>query len=158
MPIKWPARYAPERVAVRVSNEILIAAEPATVWAWLVRASLWPTWYPNSRRVKIAGGAADLSPGTTFTWRTFGAGVRSTVLEFEPPFRIAWDGAVLMGDVYHAWLITPRERGCHVLTEEHQNGLGPRLQALLMPQRMFNGHKLWLERLRAMAESGRRPE
>jgi hypothetical protein len=41
MSIVWPERYAPDRVAARVSNEITISAPPATVWAWLVRASLW---------------------------------------------------------------------------------------------------------------------
>ena len=63
MPIVWPEHYAPDRVAARVSNEITISAPPATVWAWLVRASLWPTWYPNSDQVQIAGGARDLSAG-----------------------------------------------------------------------------------------------
>jgi uncharacterized protein YndB with AHSA1/START domain len=62
MSIVWPEHYAPDRVAARVSNEITISAPPATVWAWLVRASLWPTWYPNSDLVQIAGGARDLSP------------------------------------------------------------------------------------------------
>ena len=154
MPIHWPERYAPEKVAVRVSNEIAIAAPPATVWAWLIRASRWPAWYPNSSNVEIEGGAAELSPGATFAWRTFGVAVRSTVLEFVSNERIGWDGAGLMMDVYHAWLIEPSAGGCRVLTEEHQNGLGPRLQALVMPQRMFNGHALWLERLKAKAEAG----
>ncbi|MDR3465190.1 MAG: SRPBCC domain-containing protein [Xanthobacteraceae bacterium] len=154
MPIHWPERYAPDRVAVRVSNEITVAAEPAAVWAWLIRASLWPTWYPNSHRVAIEGGAADLSAGARFTWRTFGVAVRSTVREFVAQERIAWGGAGLMMDVYHAWLIEPRPAGCRVLTEEHQNGLGPRLQAALMPRRMFEGHELWLARLKANAEGG----
>lgn len=157
MPIRWPERYAPDRVAVRVSNQIDIAAAPATVWAWLVRASLWPTWYPNSADVRIAGGGSDLAAGTTFTWRTFGVAVRSTVREFEVNSRIGWDGAGFLMDVYHAWLIEPRAGGTFVLTEEHQNGLGPRLQALLMPRRMFNGHELWLARLKAKAEGGPPP-
>lgn len=154
MPIEWPQRYAADRVAVRVSNEIDIAAAPERVWAWLVRAALWPTWYPNSHRVRIAGGGADLFAGAQFDWRTFGVGVRSQVVEFAPPYRIGWDGAGAFMDVYHAWLITPQGDGCHVLTEEHQNGLGPRLQAMFMPSRMHDGHQLWLERLKANAEGG----
>jgi uncharacterized protein YndB with AHSA1/START domain len=155
MPIDWPERYAPDRVAVRVSNDIMIAAEPATVWAWLIHATQWPSWYPNSSRVRIDGGATVLSAGASFSWRTFGVAVSSTVREFEPNSRIAWDGAGAFMDVYHAWLIEPRGSGSFVLTEEHQNGLGPRLQALVMPRRMYNGHQLWLERLRSKAESGR---
>jgi uncharacterized protein YndB with AHSA1/START domain len=154
MPIEWPARYAPGGVAATVSNEIVIAAAPETAWAWLIRAPAWPSWYPNSSRVRIAGGETELALGIAFRWRTFGVGVRSTVREFEPPSRIAWDGAGLMLDVYHAWLIEPRPGGCWVLTEEHQNGLAARAQALLMPNRMVRGHQLWLENLKARAEGG----
>ncbi len=153
MPITWPDRYAPARVAARVSNEITIAAPPSAVWGQLIRASDWPAWYPNSRDVTIAGGATELSPNASFTWRTFGLAVSSTVREFVPNERIAWDGAGLLLDVYHAWLIEKRPDGCRVLTEENQNGLAARAQALLMPNRMFRGHQLWLERLRARAEA-----
>jgi uncharacterized protein YndB with AHSA1/START domain len=154
MPIEWPARYAPGGVAATVSNEIAIAATPETVWAWLIRACAWPSWYPNSSHVRIAGGGTELALDVAFRWRTFGVGVRSTVREFVPPSRIAWDGAGLMLDVYHAWLIEPRGGGCWVLTEEHQNGLAARAQAILMPNRMFRGHQLWLANLKARAEEG----
>jgi hypothetical protein len=40
-----------------------------------------------------------------------------------------------------------------VLTEENQNGLAARAQAIFMPRRMFNGHQLWLERLKSRSES-----
>jgi hypothetical protein len=153
MPINWPQRYAPHRVAAHVSNEISIAAAPRTVWSRLIRASAWPEWYPNSARVQIEGGATDLSLDARFTWRTFGVAVSSTVREFIPCERIAWDGSGALLDVYHAWLIEPRPNGCRVLTEENQNGLAARAQAVLMPNRMHRGHQLWLERLKARAES-----
>ena len=152
MPIPWSDRYAPDKVTARVSNEISIAAPPGVVWAWLVRASAWPDWYPNSADVHIAGGAASLSQDAEFTWRTFGVRVACTVREFVPNERVAWNGTATLIDIYHAWLITPRESGCHVLTEEHQNGLAARAQAIFMPNRMFTGHQLWLERLKAKAE------
>lgn len=149
MPIAWPARYAPGAVAAHVSNEIAIAAAPEAVWAQIVRASAWPEWYPNAAKVRIAGGAAALSDGAAFTWRTFGVSVSSTVREFVPCERIAWDGSAVLLDVYHAWLIEKRPGGCWVLTEESQNGLAARAQALLMPRRMHDGHALWLRRLQA---------
>jgi hypothetical protein len=135
-----------------VRNEISIAAAPEIVWARLIRAVEWPSWYPNSANVRIAGEAHDLSANARFSWRTFGVTVRSTVREFEPKTRIAWDGTGPAMDVYHAWLIEPRGASCWVLTEETQNGLAPRFQALFMPKRMFNGHQLWLERLKERSE------
>ena len=158
MGIIWPDRYAPDRKAVQVRNEIAIGAPPSVVWAWLIRAKLWPEWYPNSRDVEIDGGTPDLSLGASFRWRTFGVLVRSTVREFVPQARIAWDGAAILLDVYHAWLIEPRHDGCWVLTEENQNGLAARAQALFMPNRMRVGHDLWLARLKARAEAGLPPE
>ena len=153
MPIVWPERYAPERVSARVSNEITIAASPTMVWAWLIRASAWPDWYPNSKAVRIEGNRPDLAFGMRFHWRTFGVAVSSTVREFLPEERIAWDGRALFLDVYHAWLIERRPGGCWVLTEENQNGLAAHLQNLMMPRRMHRGHELWLTRLKAQAES-----
>ncbi len=153
MPIHWPERYATDRVAAHVSNEISIAAPPAIVWRHLIRAAAWPDWYPNASKVRIAGGADTLAPGIHFTWRTFGVAVRSTVQEFVEGERIAWDGSGLGLDVYHAWLIEHRPTGCWVLTEENQNGLAARLQARLMPRRMYDGHQLWLRQLKARAEA-----
>ena len=157
MSIIWPPRYAPERVAAHVSNAITIAAPPQTVWAWLIRAAQWPSWYPNSADVHIAGGGPDLGPHTDFTWRTFGVKVACTVAEWQPYSRIAWSGTGAMIDIYHAWLIEPCPEGCHVLTEEAQNGLAARAQAIFMPRRMFNGHALWLDRLRTQAEQNPAP-
>ncbi len=152
MPINWPERYAPDRVAARVRNEITVNAPPAAVWAWLIRASSWPEWYPNSSAVRIEGGKPILSLDAQFTWRTFGLSVSSTVREFVPEERIAWDGSGFLLDVYHAWLIETRPGGCWVLTEENQNGLAARAQALLFPKRMYRGHELWLNQLKAQAE------
>ncbi len=152
MPITWPERYATGRAAAHVSNHITIDAPPEKIWPWLVTASAWPTYYPNAKNVQIDGAAKELSLGVHFTWQTFGLSVSSTVREFVPDERIAWDGFGMLLDVYHAWLIEPRGSGCWVLTEENQNGLAARAQALLMPRRMFKGHRLWLERLKAKAE------
>ena len=154
MPIVWPDRYAPQNTAVHVRNEIAIDAPPQAVWTMLVRAADWPRWYPNARDVRLADGARELALGTRFTWQTFGVAVASTVREFVPAERIAWDGHGTLLDVYHAWLIEPRGAGSWVLTEESQNGLAARAQALFMPKRMWRGHQLWLERLKAEAERG----
>jgi hypothetical protein len=52
---------------------------------------LWPFWYDNSADVLFVNRPGpDLQLGTEFTWRTFGIQIRSTVQEFEPPYRIAW--------------------------------------------------------------------
>lgn len=155
MPIRWPAPFDPSRAGVYVVNEIDIPAPPETVWAWLVRAALWPAWYPNSRNVKfLAGAPPDLAPGTRFRWWTFGVTIESAVEEFEPYERLAWSARAPGIRAYHAWLIEKTPAGCHVLTEETQHGFLARLGSLLMPNRMRHHHQIWLEQMRAKAAGG----
>jgi hypothetical protein len=155
--IRWPERYAPSRAPVHVSNEIDAPVPPEAAWAWLVAAPLWPSWYPNASNVVLAGGALELALGVSFNWRTFGVGIRSTVVEFEPCEQIAWNAFGLGVDAYHAWEITPTAGGSRILTEETQYGFAARAGAVLFPKRMWKGHQLWLERLAAQARTGPLP-
>ncbi len=152
--IHWTSEFA--SAPVKVSNDIVIDAPPEVVWAWLVRALWWPQWYPNSSNVKFDGEPGpDLKPGTKFWWRTFSANITSKVKEFEPEERIAWDGDGALGvRVYHAWLLQKVEGGCRVLTEERQRGVLCSLGHWLRPNRMHDGHQVWLERLREKARGG----
>ncbi len=157
--IRWPAHYEPASCPVHVRNEVEIAASAERVWAWLVRAPLWPRWYPNSANVRILEGAPpDLALGTRFRWRTFGVGIESTVKECVPHERLAWDAHGFGVDAYHAWLIRETAAGCSVLTEETQHGFAARLGSLVMPRRMHDYHQLWLERLSAQARGGPPPD
>jgi uncharacterized protein YndB with AHSA1/START domain len=156
--IRWPDHYAPARCPIHVSNELAIAAPVESVWAWLVRAPLWPSWYPNSANVRFLDGAPpDLALGTRFRWKTFGVTIQSSVRELVPCERIAWDAHALGLDVYHAWLLQRTPEGCHVLTEETQHGWIARAGALLMPGRMQRYHQVWLEGLRDKARLGMPP-
>jgi uncharacterized protein YndB with AHSA1/START domain len=155
--IRWPERFRPDRAPVHIKNEIEIPVPPDRVWAWLIRAALWPTWYPNSSHVQITGGGTDLGPGTKFRWRTFSARLRSEVEEFVPPERLAWTGRGPGVDVYHAWLISPTSAGSDVLTEESQYGTLARLDHEARPLRMFEGHEKWLRALKEKAMSGPPP-
>jgi uncharacterized protein YndB with AHSA1/START domain len=153
--ISWPPHYDPARCPIHVRNELAITATPETVWAWLVRASLWPSWYPNSSNVRfLTGSPPDLARGTRFQWKTFGVTIVSTVLEFVPTERLAWDAHAAGVDAYHAWLVTPAPEGCAVLTEETQHGWMARLGKLFMPNRMYRYHQIWLEGLRTNAAKG----
>ena len=153
--IRWPDHYNPSNTPIHVRNEISIPAPPEAVWAWLIRAPLWPNWYPNSANVKfLEGTPTDLALGTRFRWKTFGVTIESKVNEFVPCERLAWDAHAMGLDVYHAWLLTKTTGGCHLLTEETQHGWLARLGAIFTPGRMYKLHQVWLERLAEKAVSG----
>jgi hypothetical protein len=153
--IRWPEHFDPKTNPIHVRNELAMAARPENVWAWLVHAVRWPSWYPNSHNVRIVDSAApDLSDGVHFRWKTNGVSLLSKVVEFVPCERLAWDASAFAVHAYHAWYIEPRPNGCWVLTEETQHGWLARLGALLMPSKMHRVHQLWLERLQSVASEG----
>ncbi|HZL00583.1 MAG TPA: SRPBCC family protein [Caulobacteraceae bacterium] len=150
-PIHWPARFEPGRSPVHVRNELTNSAPATTVWAALIAAPQWPDWYANAHDVVVEGGARDLGPGARFTWKTFGVALRSMVEEFIPETRIAWLAEAFGVSAWHAWLITPTEGGCRVLTEETQHGVLARAGALFFLTRMSDWHQRWLEGLAGRA-------
>ncbi|MEZ5922741.1 MAG: SRPBCC family protein [Parvularculaceae bacterium] len=156
--ISWPHRFHPDVAPIHVRNEIEIAARPEIVFAWLIKAPLWPDWYPNASNVRLKDpNASTLSLDTEFRWKTFGVSIVSRVLEFVPGERIAWDGRAFGVDVYHAWLIRPSAKGAYVVTEESQYGIFARAAAALWPDRMHDFHQIWLERLSEKAAGGMPP-
>lgn len=157
--INWPPHYDPKNSPVHVRNELNMAAPQKQIWHWLVRATIWSRWYPNCKWLRITEGTGpDLQLETQFTWKTFGVVIRSTILEYEPYVRIAWDGHALGIDVYHAWLLTPSGSTCHVLTEETQHGWLARLSHTVLPNRMYQHHQNWLVEMEYMARTGCPPD
>jgi hypothetical protein len=41
----WPEKYRPKTAHIYARDEIGIPAKPEIIWAWLIRADLWLTWY-----------------------------------------------------------------------------------------------------------------
>jgi hypothetical protein len=153
--VEWPDHYKPQNCPIHVRNELDMAAPQDRVLAWLVHAPLWPTWYVNCANLKIIEGLGqELRIGTRFRWKTFGVTITSRVLEYVPNERIAWDAHAFGIDAYHAWVLRPTTKGCHVLTEETQHGWLARLGKMLMPNRMYKFHQIWLEGLESKARAG----
>jgi hypothetical protein len=151
MNIIWPEQYHPDRTSVHVTNSLAVTAKPEVLWAWMIRAQLWPTWYPNSSNVVFLDSSGpDLQKGTRFRWRTFGVTIESEVQEFVPCERLAWNARGIGVDAYHAWLFEPTQ----TITEETQNGFLAKLSSLAMPNRMHKYHQIWLENLRDKALTG----
>ena len=150
--IHWPDDLAPEVCLVHTRNELSIAASAEQVWPVLVRAGEWSSWYANCRRLQFENGnGPDLAKDTRFRWTTFGARIRSGVVEFEPPFRLAWSAASLGSRGHHAWLLMPTSAGCRVITEETQKGWGVRIIQRPLRRGLLRQHQIWLEGLVKLA-------
>ncbi|MFQ5458140.1 MAG: SRPBCC family protein [Myxococcota bacterium] len=153
--LDWPAGLRPGETPIYTRNELAIPAAPERVWAWLIRAGSWPAWYANCRNVKfLSKDGPDLGPGTVFAWTTFGVRVKTTVREFTPSARLAWEGGALGGRGYHGWIIEKTGAGCRVITEETQRGLVPSVGRLYLRRELLREHEKWLEGLSRMAQGG----
>jgi hypothetical protein len=80
------------------------------------------------------------------------------VTEYVPRRRISWstvvDGDGTGSSAFHGWVITPTDNGCHVLSEETQQGsffleeIGRK-----HPGALYSYHQEWIESLARGAEA-----
>ncbi|MGI4865175.1 MAG: SRPBCC family protein [Janthinobacterium lividum] len=156
--VNWPENYAPQTSAIYALNDIDVQAPPEVVWKLLVEAENWAGYFPAENQVKLLSGEPELALGTKWSRVTVGFPMSLVVMEFEPFRRLAWsttvDGDETGSSAYHGWVITPTETGCHVLTEETQQGpffleeLGRK-----NPGALYRYHQEWVECLARAAEA-----
>ena len=154
----WPESYHPKASAIYALNDIDVKAPAEAVWRLLVDAENWSSYFPPEDRVRILSGERELARGTTYNRVTVGFPMSLVVTECEPFRRLAWattvDGDESGSSAYHGWVITPTNDGCHVLTEETQQGpwfleeLGRK-----RPGALYSYHQEWVERLARAAEA-----
>ena len=154
----WPEKNHPKVSAIYALNDIDVTAPPEVVWNLLVDAENWSAYFPPEDQVKILSGESELKPGTKWSRVTVGVPMSLTVTEFEPFRRLAWlttvDGDESGSTAYHGWVITPTEDGCHVLTEESQQGeFFLELLGRKHPGGLYSYHQDWVERLAKAAEA-----
>ena len=82
--IRWPDGFDPDDADLFAHNAVIINAPTMTVWAKLVAAAAWPTWYSNASDVVIDDPSGELGEHVTFNWTTFGLTIASKVADFVP--------------------------------------------------------------------------
>ena len=153
----WPHQYDPKTSAIYALNDIDVNAPPEVVWKLLVNAENWSSYFPAEDQVKILTGEPELALGTKYSRVTVGFPMHLIVTECVPDRRLAWstlvDGDETGSSAYHGWVITHTDTGCHVLSEETQQGpffleeLGRK-----NPGALYGYHQEWVESLARAAE------
>jgi uncharacterized protein YndB with AHSA1/START domain len=154
----WPEQYDPKTSAIYALNEIDVKAPPEVVWKLLVDAEDWGSYFPAEDQVRILTGEPELALGTRYSRVTVGFLMNLIVTECVPGRRLSWstvvDGDETGSSAFHGWVITPTKDGCHVLTEETQQGpffleeIGHK-----RPGALYRYHQDWVERLARAAEA-----
>jgi uncharacterized protein YndB with AHSA1/START domain len=154
----WPKRYDPRISAIYALNDIDVKAPPDVVWKLLVDAERWSHYFPAEDQVKILSSGPELALGTRYSRVTVGYPMSLTVTECVPGQRLAWattvDGDKTGSSAYHGWVITPTQDGCHVLTEETQQGdFFVEVIGRQHPGALYRYHQEWVESLARAAEA-----
>ena len=152
--IRWPDGFYPEQADLFAHNEIVVHASCEKVFANIVDAEAWPSWYPNSHNVKVLNSPdGKLHKEARFSWDTFGVHIESRVHEFVPGSRIGWFGDGTGLNAYHTFLLLKADEGCHIVTEEVTKGPGAIDLRQRQPNAMHEGHDLWLSTLKQRSEN-----
>jgi len=147
----WPPTISPANSPVYVRIEQAVHADPATVWAVLIRATDWPAWFGRSNSVRLDDGTYDLVPSARFRWSIGGLPVRSHVHTFEPPSALAWESRNALIHTFHVWQLVPTSNGCTVVDEECQRGLLPWAARATQRRALYRVHQEWLADLAVRA-------
>jgi len=153
----WPEQFHPKISAIYGLNDIDVAAPAQTVWKLLVDAENWHRHFTPENQVRVLGGERELALGTQLTRVTAGYPMSLEVTECLPGRRLAWattvDGDDTGSTAYHGWVITPTAQGCHVLTEETQQGpFFLEMVGRANPGLLYRYHQEWVESLARAAE------
>ncbi|MET0282719.1 MAG: SRPBCC family protein [Steroidobacteraceae bacterium] len=152
--IHWPGEFRPEDASLFSHNELHIEAPAEKIWRHLVDVERWPSWYPNSRNIRLLDDAVKLGAEVRWRWTTYGFAMESRVDEYVPTHRLAWYGYSpgFAPVFYHAWLLQPQGNGVHVVTE--LAGAGTVASEIRQADEgvMHRGHDLWLATLKWVSE------
>lgn len=156
--VTYPPEFDPRISPIYALNEVDVRASADVVWRLLVEAEAWSSYFPPEDQVRILAGERELRLGTRYTRVTIGFPMSLLVTECLPGRRLSWsttvDGDETGSSAFHGWVITPTADGCHVLSEETQQGpwfldqLG-----LKHPGGLYSYHQDWVEALARAAEA-----
>lgn len=134
-------------VIVRLST--VIEAPLATVWELHTDIAAWPTWNTDVESAVLNG---PLVPGSSFSWRTHGLDISSTVHEMVPGERIVWGGPAGGITGRHVWAFEQSGDQVTVRTEESWSGAPVEAAVDQLGGALHDSLENWLAHLKSRAE------
>jgi hypothetical protein len=135
---------------VIAQHQIDITAPLTPVWNLHIDVDNWPQWNPDITAAALDG---DFSPGSSFTWTSWGLTVTSTIHAVDEHRRTLWGGAAqgILG--IHEWRFEQTSTGVHVITNESFAGEPVQADPDAMRGNLDASLTSWLARLKTKAES-----
>lgn len=137
------------RAPVKCSKSIVIKASPDKVWNLLANIDNWASWQTDIKKPKLNG---PVQPGSTFDWKTGGAGIHSTLHTVEPNKSLGWTGKTVGMYAVHNWTLTEVPSGTQVSVDETMEGFLAGLFKSSFNKNLSRDMQHWLELLKTESE------
>ena len=131
------------------TKEIIINAAPQKVWQVLTNIQSWGEWNDRIKKTKLQG---ILDVGSSFTWKTNGSKIKSTIHSFAPYNILGWQGKAFGASAIHNWYLEPTKNGTKVRVEESMEGWIIKLMKKKMNEKLADDMVYWLEQLKIECE------
>ena len=131
------------------SKRIIINASPDKVWDILTNINNWASWQTDITKPTLNG---PVQPGTTFDWKTGGAGIHSTLHTVEPHKSLGWTGKTYGMYAVHNWTLTKVAGGTQVAVDESMEGFLAGLFKSSFNKNLARDMQHWLELLKTESE------
>ncbi|MFE9927828.1 SRPBCC family protein [Streptomyces sp. NPDC005533] len=132
---------------VRLST--VIDAPLERIWALHTDIDAWPSWNADVDQAELDG---PLLPGHSFTWKTHGLDITSTIREIVPGERLVWGGPANGIEGVHVWTFEQTGGQVTVRTEESWSGAPVDAAPAELGQALHDSLTAWLAALKARAE------
>ncbi|MFD6972497.1 SRPBCC family protein [Streptomyces sp. NPDC059979] len=138
-----------ENAPVLARLSTVIDAPLETVWQLHTDIGAWATWNTDIDQAVLNG---PLATGSSFTWKTHGLDITSTVLELIPGERIVWGGPAGGITGIHVWTFEQTGDRVTVHTEESWSGAPVDAAPEELGWALNQSLQSWLASLKSQAE------
>ncbi|MGW7438458.1 SRPBCC family protein [Streptomyces sp. NPDC054849] len=140
-----------ENAPVVARLSIVIDAPLEAVWHLHTGIGAWANWNKDVDQAVLNG---PLVPGASFTWKTHGLDITSTVRELIPGERIVWGGPANGITGIHVWTFAQTGDQTTVHTEESWSGAPVDAAPEELGLALHGSLQSWLAALKSQAEQG----
>ena len=134
---------------VQTRQSIFINAAPEKVWQVLTNIDDWDKWQTDISRPVLNGA---LKPDTTFTWRTGGVRILSTLHTVQPYNFFGWNGKAFGSFAIHNWTLKEMNGQTQLSIKESMEGWLVSLLKKKFNENLQKGTQSWLDLLKKECE------
>lgn len=144
------------KASAYAEDSINIKAPVAIVFNLLANFSAWPSWFDGVTEMRMDGTPV---PGATFTWKSRGRTMRSTIHTNENGAELGWTGKAGRLSATHNWTFQGQPDGSTQVTstECYSGFLASRLRSSLLNDLRKDLRVLKVQSLKIAGAPGGRP-